>query len=163
MDIDLKGEKKNEKISLANYDGAQLDFDSSQDLSHAKINIDSQRTTISSNDGGYQPPVLTDSSEPVKTEQPFANKYQEQAAQIKSNFDLNEAGHPIVCIFTVLFKGLSVFSYLFLPLFSNDVIGFILSVLFAAFDFWTVKNVSGRKLVGLRWRTILQDDGSEKW
>lgn len=32
-----------------------------------------------------------------------------------------------------------------------------------AFDFWTVKNVSGRLLVGLRWWSYVKDDGSNEW
>lgn len=32
-----------------------------------------------------------------------------------------------------------------------------------AFDFWTVKNVSGRLLVGLRWWNEIKDDGSNEW
>jgi hypothetical protein len=32
-----------------------------------------------------------------------------------------------------------------------------------AFDFWTVKNVSGRLLVGLRWWSEVLDDGTNRW
>jgi hypothetical protein len=32
-----------------------------------------------------------------------------------------------------------------------------------AFDFWTVKNISGRLLVGLRWWSYVRDDGSNEW
>lgn len=32
-----------------------------------------------------------------------------------------------------------------------------------AFDFWTVKNVSGRLLVGLRWWSHVKDDGTTEW
>mmetsp|Transcript_28420 Transcript_28420/g.77847 ORF Transcript_28420/g.77847 Transcript_28420/m.77847 type:complete len:125 (-) Transcript_28420:533-907(-) len=32
-----------------------------------------------------------------------------------------------------------------------------------AFDFWTVKNVSGRLLVGLRWWSEVRDDGATEW
>jgi hypothetical protein len=33
----------------------------------------------------------------------------------------------------------------------------------SAADFWTVKNVTGRLLVGLRWWTELDSKGNEKW
>jgi hypothetical protein len=33
----------------------------------------------------------------------------------------------------------------------NDILAFIAIILFAAADFWTVKNITGRILVGLRW------------
>lgn len=32
-----------------------------------------------------------------------------------------------------------------------------------AFDFWTVKNVSGRLLVGLRWWNDIKEDGKSEW
>ena len=31
------------------------------------------------------------------------------------------------------------------------------------FDFWTVKNVTGRLMVGLRWESRLREDGSSFW
>lgn len=45
-----------------------------------------------------------------------------------------------------------------------DDVGIFLSVVIcAACDFWTVKNVSGRLLVGLRWWTTIDETGQEKW
>jgi len=32
-----------------------------------------------------------------------------------------------------------------------------------AFDFWTVKNVTGRLLVGLKWWQERDENGKEKW
>lgn len=40
---------------------------------------------------------------------------------------------------------------------------FLSVVILAACDFWTVKNVSGRLLVGLRWWTTIDAEGNEKW
>jgi hypothetical protein len=36
-------------------------------------------------------------------------------------------------------------------------------IMLLAFDFWTVKNVTGRLLVGLRWWNEVRDDGSSVW
>ena len=36
-------------------------------------------------------------------------------------------------------------------------------MLLLAFDFWTVKNVTGRLMVGLRWESRMRDDGSSFW
>ena len=36
-------------------------------------------------------------------------------------------------------------------------------VLLLAADFWTVKNITGRLLVGLRWWNKVNDDGSSEW
>lgn len=45
----------------------------------------------------------------------------------------------------------------------NEILAFMMIIMFAAFDFWTVKNVTGRILVGLRWWSELDDNGNEKW
>ena len=39
----------------------------------------------------------------------------------------------------------------------------MLCIILLAFDFWTVKNISGRLLVGLRWWSYVKDDGSNEW
>jgi len=39
----------------------------------------------------------------------------------------------------------------------------IICILAGAFDFWIVKNITGRLLVGLRWRSEIKEDGTEKW
>lgn len=43
------------------------------------------------------------------------------------------------------------------------VIQFVVTVLLIAFDFWTVKNVSGRILVGLRWWNETTENGESIW
>ena len=43
------------------------------------------------------------------------------------------------------------------------VIIFVITVLLAALDFWVVKNVSGRILVGLRWWNEINDLGESVW
>jgi len=65
---------------------------------------------------------------------------------------LRQSAHPGVAIAHVAFKLGAIASYLLLGVFSNSfVIEFVTTVTLLAFDFWTVKNVSGRLLVGLRW------------
>ena len=77
---------------------------------------------------------------------------------------LHGATHPYVCFFHLLFKSLSVFTYWAVYLFTKDiVITFILTTVFLAFDFWTVKNVTGRILVGLRWWNQVREDGTSEW
>lgn len=46
---------------------------------------------------------------------------------------------------------------------SNVVLVFVLCVILLAFDFWTVKNVTGRLLVGLRWESHVREDGTSEW
>lgn len=55
-------------------------------------------------------------------------------------------------------------TYLFGLLFtSNFVLIFVLVILLLAADFWNVKNVSGRLLVGLRWWNETNSDGTSIW
>lgn len=46
---------------------------------------------------------------------------------------------------------------------SNFIFSFVLCIICLAFDFWTVKNISGRLLVGLRWWSYVKEDGSNEW
>ncbi|KAB2017283.1 hypothetical protein ES319_D08G151800v1 [Gossypium barbadense] len=43
------------------------------------------------------------------------------------------------------------------------VIIFVITVVLAALDFWVVKNVSGRILVGLRWWNEINEQGESIW
>ncbi|OEH73917.1 transmembrane protein [Cyclospora cayetanensis] len=80
------------------------------------------------------------------------------------------AAHPGVCFFHLFFKVLALISYLFGSFLfgfsygdADFVISFILTLVLLSLDFWTVKNVSGRKLVGLCWRHHVAPDGSGEW
>ena len=72
--------------------------------------------------------------------------------------------HPTALCFHVLFKAAALFIYIFGDwVTSSFVLTFVLCIILLAFDFWTVKNVSGRLLVGLRWWSYVKDDGSNEW
>jgi len=80
---------------------------------------------------------------------------------------LSQSSHPIVIIFHLLFKTLALLLYLFGGWFStskngNSGANFIVVTVFCIFllsaDFWTVKNVTGRLLVGLRWWNKIEND-----
>ncbi len=80
-----------------------------------------------------------------------------------TNF-LTHAHNPKTVFFTIFFKGLAIFLFLFLGILGiSDSSIFIIVVLLNALDFWFVKNVSGRVLVGLRWWNEVKEDGSEIW
>ena len=80
---------------------------------------------------------------------------------------------PLLAFFTLcskgpLFSGKLLFSknssFLFLNLFlGNEIITFVIILIFAAMDFWTVKNITGRILVNLRWWSDIDEVGNEKW
>jgi hypothetical protein len=56
------------------------------------------------------------------------------------------------------------FVYIFGSWFTtNFIFTFVICIVLLAFDFWTVKNISGRLLVGLRWWSYVREDGSNEW
>lgn len=73
---------------------------------------------------------------------------------------LSKSSHPMVCIFHMLFKGLALFFYIFGGLFAHDgkvhisganfITVTVVCIILLAADFWVVKNITGRMLVGLR-------------
>ncbi|CAL5328544.1 unnamed protein product [Camellia sinensis] len=68
--------------------------------------------------------------------------------------------NPQICFFHVLFKAAALAFYILPALFVDSfVIIFVVTVLLAALDFWVVKNVSGRILIGLRWWNEIMDEG----
>eukprot|EP01084_Bolivina_argentea_P311988 540101_1 len=83
---------------------------------------------------------------------------------VLSSSSSSSHAHPKAAFFTVLFKGLAVGTYVFGSWFSdNFILIFVFTILCLACDFWTVKNVTGRLLVGLRWWNEVKDDGSSEW
>ena len=72
--------------------------------------------------------------------------------------------HPLAAFFQVAFRALALLFYLLLNVMTNSfVTGFIIIVLLLSFDFWVVKNVTGRLLVGLRWWNLVDEDGNSTW
>jgi len=58
----------------------------------------------------------------------------------------------------------ALFVYIFGTYFSSSFIGIFVSVtLLLSLDFWTVKNVTGRIMVGLRWWNFINDEGKSEW
>jgi len=82
-----------------------------------------------------------------------------------TNNDMDEiTQHPVTSFFTLFFKIASIGVYTFGTWFSsNFVFVFVLVILTLACDFWVVKNVSGRLLVGLRWWNDVMEDGNTQW
>lgn len=72
--------------------------------------------------------------------------------------------HPYVTFFHLFFRGMAVLSYILCGWFSDSFItSFVVVVLMLSADFWTVKNITGRLLVGLRWWNYIDDDGQSHW
>mmetsp|Transcript_365 Transcript_365/g.535 ORF Transcript_365/g.535 Transcript_365/m.535 type:complete len:253 (+) Transcript_365:120-878(+) len=81
---------------------------------------------------------------------------------------LSQSAHPFVIIFHLLFKSLALLMYLFGGWFSkaknggsagaNFIVVTVICIFLLSADFWTVKNVTGRLLVGLRWWNKVEND-----
>lgn len=75
-----------------------------------------------------------------------------------------KSSHPIICLFHILFKLISIISFIILGfIIENESMAIILIIIFGSCDFWYTKNISGRILVGLRWWNKIKEDGTEVW
>lgn len=93
---------------------------------------------------------------------PFSLRLQRE---LLSNYNLNiKNRHPIALLFHMLFRTLAILLYLFSTLFYSSFITiFVVIIICLSMDFWTVKNVTGRLLVGLRWWNHVDEDGKSNW
>ena len=77
------------------------------------------------------------------------------------------SSYPLTAFTHVIFKLASLGVYLFSGVFVDTddrfIIVVVAVVLLCAVEFWIVKNVSGRLLVGLRWWNEIRDDGVSVW
>lgn len=71
---------------------------------------------------------------------------------------LKESSHPIALLFFIFFRVspivIYIFGTIFLSIFTAKnrfILHFIILILLVSADFWNLKNISGRLLVGLRW------------
>ena len=100
------------------------------------------------------------SSEQSQSQTKQENEKEKEDINISSGSHL----HPQAAFFTIFFKGIAIGTYIFGSWFSsNFILMFVFVILCLAFDFWTVKNVTGRLLVGLRWWNHVKDDGTSEW
>jgi hypothetical protein len=65
--------------------------------------------------------------------------------------------------FHIILKIAIVGTYLILPLITSSFNVLMVVVIGAAVDFWIVKNLAGRLLVGLRWWIDFDESGEESW
>ena len=87
--------------------------------------------------------------------------------------------HPVVTFFHLIFRSLALIGkqwksniyykfsgsvYLLCGWFSDSFIAsFVTIILLHSLDFWTVKNITGRFMVGLRWWNYINDAGESQW
>ena len=90
---------------------------------------------------------------------------------VPANGILSDSAHPIACIFHIIFKACGIFLYIFAKFFTgksevtgaNFIVVSVFCILFLAADFWVVKNITGRLLVGLRWWNQVDPNGQSRW
>lgn len=72
--------------------------------------------------------------------------------------------HPVAAFFHIIFRLSALIFYFITNLVTSSfVTGFVIIILLLSFDFWVVKNVTGRLLVGLRWWNYIDEDGNSQW
>ncbi|KAI4898777.1 hypothetical protein NFI96_027395, partial [Prochilodus magdalenae] len=72
--------------------------------------------------------------------------------------------HPVASFFHLFFRVSAILVYLLCELLSNSFIACMVTIiLLLSCDFWTVKNITGRLLVGLRWWNQVDEDGNSRW
>ncbi|XP_051876843.1 Golgi apparatus membrane protein TVP23 homolog A-like isoform X5 [Pristis pectinata] len=76
----------------------------------------------------------------------------------------NRIRHPLATFFHLFFRVSAIITYLFCDWFSRSFVAcFVTILLLLSCDFWSVKNVTGRLLVGLRWWNQIDEDGKSHW
>ncbi|XP_048843196.1 Golgi apparatus membrane protein TVP23 homolog B [Brienomyrus brachyistius] len=72
--------------------------------------------------------------------------------------------HPLASFFHLFFRVSAILVYLLCEILSSSFIACMVTIiLLLSCDFWTVKNVTGRLMVGLRWWNQVDDDGKSHW
>merc|ERR550525_1606151 len=72
--------------------------------------------------------------------------------------------HPVITFFHLIFRSLALIVYLLCGWYSDSFIGsFVCIILLLSLDFWTVKNITGRFMVGLRWWNYIDNSGESQW
>lgn len=124
----------------------------------------SSNTTNATTKTLNQPSIKTSSQDIENQNQSISSSNPAVNEKIDITNFLQKANNPGVVFFTLFFKALAGVCFLILGIFGvPEALTFILVVILNSLDFWFVKNVSGRILVGLRWWNEVREDGSEKW
>ncbi len=81
-----------------------------------------------------------------------------------NSLQTNRIRHPIAVFFHLLFRTSAVVVYILSTWFFSSFISiFVVMIVLLSMDFWTVKNITGRLLVGLRWWNHVDEDGKSHW
>jgi len=90
------------------------------------------------------------SSSPSISSSPQQSSYT-PSYPLPAALQFSNSSHPTACLFHILFKGLAFALYILGSKMMEDIMVTVLCIVLLAADFWVVKNITGRLLVGLRW------------
>ncbi|KAM4597811.1 Golgi apparatus membrane protein TVP23 homolog B [Polymixia lowei] len=94
-----------------------------------------------------------------ETDAPLFGEDEDAISKRKSNIR-----YPLTTFFHLFFRTSAILVYLLCEIFSSSFIACMVTIIILlSCDFWTVKNVSGRLLVGLRWWNQVDADGKSHW
>lgn len=99
---------------------------------------------------------------PTLNQTPNMNTDLQEKSYVSQLFQ--NSAQPVTCMFHVLFKGLAIMTYLFGGIVEhslNFITVTVCCILLLAVDFWVVKNITGRLLVGLRWWAQVDLDAAD--
>ncbi|EMG49634.1 hypothetical protein G210_5553 [Candida maltosa Xu316] len=107
------------------------------------------------------------------TQGPTQPQVQEPTQQPETLIDrLKQSSHPVALLFYMFFRISPIFVYIFGTIVIKQVtsentfiLHFITLILLIAADFWNLKNIAGRLLVGLRWwneTNLVESEGADK-
>lgn len=103
-------------------------------------------------------------SQQTTTQQEQIQPDQAQSIPMTLYQRLSESSHPIALLSFLILRLSPLLIYILGSLFtSNYILLFITVILLLAADFWNVKNISGRLLVGLRWWNESNELGQSIW
>lgn len=72
---------------------------------------------------------------------------------------ISQSSSPMTAAIHIILKIAIVASYLIMPFMMSSFNVLMIVTIGAAIDFWIVKNIAGRLLVGLRWWIDFDQDG----
>lgn len=77
----------------------------------------------------------------------------------------HQSSHPIALFFHLFFRTAAIVCYLLANFLfpGNFIFAFVIIILLLAFDFWTVKKISGRRLAGIMWDHEVDETGNTIW
>eukprot|EP00347_Sterkiella_histriomuscorum_P004313 403360921 len=162
-DVDLEFNIQLERTSEMNQN-PHLPEDYRNEPRKNKINDALNNTSDSGSTGVKSDGLSSDSNRNSNDIGDSLNEKKPQKFKDRLPQFIRNSSHPIICVLQFIFKLVGFLSYLLLNIFvGNLVLVYIVVIISQAVDFYVSKNITGRILVGLRWWSQINEDGTEEW